>query len=313
MSELIRAEQNPVEMKRPGWKRAFVVPYVRHRLSKTKLRVPLVHFRHRNLRQADVFCGSYPRSGSTWVRFTLYEILSRKEATFDAVNWGLPDVGEQRSALCLLPREGRLIHTHEPYRREYHRALYIVRDPRDVVLSEYAYLKGLDFFRGSLDQFVSDFVRGKVNGFGAWQDHVMSWLDSPLSKSGDLLLVHYRDLRQTPELGFARILEFLGLEVDPAVIRQAVANNSLDKMRGKEDRAPRVAVRLPRPKNRVVRTGLVEGWRAQLSSSQVDLIQRYAQDALQRLGYSIAPASDDQESNWTAHPKAGLAQISGRE
>jgi len=313
MSELIRAEQNQIDLNRPGWKRAFLVPYVRYRLSKTKLRVPLVNFRHRNFRQSDVFCGSYPRSGSTWARFTLYEILTGKEATFDAVNWGLPDVGGQASALSLLPREGRLIHTHERYRREYHKAIYIVRDPRDVVISEHAYLRGLDFFRGTLDRFISDFVRGKVNGFGAWQNHVTSWLDSPLARNGDLLLVHYRDLRQKPEAGFARILEFLGVEVDPAVIRLAVANNSLDKMRGKEDRSPRVAVRLPKPKNRVVRTGLVEGWRAELSSGQVDFIEQYAADALMRLGYPFAHASCNQEPNWTVPPAAGFAQLSGRE
>lgn len=295
MTEFTCAEPNQLDL--AEGKRAFVLPYVRYRLSKTKLRVPLIRFRHRNFRPADVFFGSYPRSGSTWARFTLYEALTGKEATFDAVNWGLPGVGGQRKAVSVLPGEGRLIQTHERYRREYQKAIYLVRDPRDVVISEHAYLKGLDFFRGTLDQFIADFVRGKVNGFGAWQDHVTSWLDSPLSRNGQLLLIHYKDLRQQPEKGFAHILEFLGVEVDPGIIRRAVVNNSLEKMRSKEDRAPRVAVRLPKPKNRVVRTGLVEGWRAKLSPSQLDPIERHAADVLMRLGYSLARLSLAGEPN----------------
>jgi hypothetical protein len=42
-----------------------------------------------------------------------------------------------------MPDGSRLMHTHEPYRRDYRRVVYLVRDIRDVVLSEFAMAKNL--------------------------------------------------------------------------------------------------------------------------------------------------------------------------
>src|SRR5947207_15710997 len=82
---------------------------VRLTLSETPLRGPVVWFRHRGFRAADVFLGSYPRSGSTWVRFALYEALTGRPSDFLKVNGSLRTVGEHFHAPGILPRGGRLI------------------------------------------------------------------------------------------------------------------------------------------------------------------------------------------------------------
>ena len=89
---------------------------LRYQLSKSRLRVPLVWSRHRGLKDQDVFVASYPRSGSTWLRFLLFETLTKNDAGFDNVNRMLPDVGMHADATPLLPNQGRLIKTHEPFR-----------------------------------------------------------------------------------------------------------------------------------------------------------------------------------------------------
>src|SRR6516165_33686 len=94
----------------------------RYRLSRSSLRIPLVWYRHRGLNPGDVFVASYPRSGSTWLRFLLFETLTKNEAGFDNVNRMLPDVGMHEGATALLANKGRLIKTHEPFRSEYRRA-----------------------------------------------------------------------------------------------------------------------------------------------------------------------------------------------
>src|SRR5215472_10450025 len=99
----------------------------RYALSKTWLRAPLVSLRHRGLDARDVFFASYPRSGSTWLRFLLFETLSGQSSAFGKVNDCIPDVGDHLKAPRLLPGGGRLIKTHEPYRNSYEKALYIVR------------------------------------------------------------------------------------------------------------------------------------------------------------------------------------------
>lgn len=273
---------------------------LRYVLSKTKLRVPLEWVRHTGLRPADVFIGSYPRSGRTWSRFVLYEILTGRDSNFEAVNRTLQGVYSLDHGIPVLPNGGRLVNTHESYRKEYKRAICLVRDARDVVLSEYAYLKGLGFFEGSLDEFVAGFVgvRGRVNGYGAWHHHAASWLDSPIAGTPDFLLVKYEDLRHDSEEWFGHITDFLGVQVSRERIQQAVANNSLKQMREKERSQPQLKT------NDFVRTGLVQGWRGKLTAAQLELIEQHAGSVLVRLGYSLAAVSPEPE----VAPAAGLRQ-----
>lgn len=258
----------------------------RRNLSKTKLRIPHIWLRHRGLTEADAFFCSYPRSGTTWSRFTLYEILTGREASFNAVNAALRGIGRHSMGLHLLPGNGRLISSHEQYRSEYRKAIYLARDARDVALSEFAYTTALEFFRGDLDEFLETFLCKKISPFAPWQRHVHSWLDSPIAGTPNMLVLHFEDLRQNPFEGFKRMAEFLGVEADEERIRRAIANNSLDKMKAKENDEPQRAS----VKGRFVRSGSVQGWRSKLSPAQVALIEKHAGSALLRLGYPVSSA-----------------------
>jgi hypothetical protein len=254
---------------------------LRYELSKTKARAPFVHIRHRQFRPADVFFGSYPRSGSTWSRFVLFELLTGREATFESVNGTFRGVGRHADGPVVLAGGGRLISTHERYRPEYKKAIYLVRDGRDVLLSEYAYLKALGRFQGGLDKFVDAFLRGKINGYGPWQRHICSWLESGIANTEDMLVLRFEEARSDPEKSFNRVASFLGLQVKSEDLRRIIANNSLEKMRAKEDRMPQKAS----VRGRFVRQGSVEKWRSELSQEQLSLIQQLAGDALERLEY----------------------------
>jgi hypothetical protein len=259
---------------------------LRRKFAKTLLRAPLVWLNHRNLSPADVFVASYPKSGVTWTRFVLFEILSGLPAGFKTTNQLMTGVGKHTKGLRLLPEGGRLIGTHEQYRKNYKRAIYLVRDAREVVLSEFAFLTALDYFRGDLDQYISTFLFtcGSAYGYGPWQRHVSSWLDSPIAENGNLLVVRYEDMRQDPVPWFARMAEFLGVDVDLEKIKIAVENNSIQKMREKENTEPvRASIR-----GRFVRDGAVRGWVSHLSPAQVRLIEKHTGSALLRLGYPLS-------------------------
>lgn len=260
----------------------------RRQLSKTKLRVPHIWLRHQGIREADVFFASYPRSGTTWSRFTLFEILTGREASFHAVNSALPGVGRHAQGAQLLPGNGHVISTHEQFRKEYQKAIYLVRDARDVALSEFAYTTALEFFHGNLDQFLEIFLCKKISPFGPWPRHIASWLDSPIAGTSNLLVLRFEDLRRNPFDGFTRMAEFLGVEVDAERVRRAIANNSLDKMKEKE----RVEPQRASVKDHFVRSGSVQGWRSKLSSAQVEFIEKHAGSTLLRLGYPMSAAAE---------------------
>src|SRR5579862_9812359 len=178
---------------------------VRHILSKTPARAPLVWMRHRGFQPADVFVGSYPRSGSTWLRFMLLEILAGQASSFNNTNEMLPDVGKHEAGASVLPGNGRLIKTHERFRPEYKKAIYLVRDPRDVALSEFAYQTALGLERNDFDAYLERFLRTGVNPFSSWIDHVNSWLEAAHTGRGEILHVNFEQLKQEPEEQLRRI------------------------------------------------------------------------------------------------------------
>jgi hypothetical protein len=258
---------------------------IRHKASRTVLRAPIVWLRNRGLDGNDVCLASYPRSGSTWTRFMLARLLTGKSAGFDSINRLIPEIGIHHGAAELLPGGGRLIKTHELYSPCYKRAIYIIRDVRDVVLSQYSREKGLGLvWWGELDAYIPMFLDGSINNFGPWQDHVPNWLDSPLGRRGDLLMVQFEEMRRNPQPVLERVVDFLGFQVSSDNIAEAIADNTVERMRAREKQA--VTMRASSgEEGRFVRQGAVMGWREKMTESQLQMIEKYAGKTMARLGY----------------------------
>jgi hypothetical protein len=270
---------------------------IRAKAARSSIRVPLVWSWHLGLKPQDVFLASYPRSGSTWRRFMLFEIMCGEEPGFRKIESRLPEIQWHRGVRPILPNGGRLIKTHEKYRKQYTRAVFLVRDARDVLLSTFAGFTTVGLTelvsKGDLDSFLTSFLEGKALQMGSWQEHSRSWLESPLAKNGNLMVIRYEDLRKNPESMLGELLEFVGLKPNYQVIRKAVEDNTLQRMRAKEDRAKAAgehSILLGSHKSdgeesRFVRTGSVGGWRNKLTPAQVNLIEQYAGETLAALGY----------------------------
>jgi hypothetical protein len=270
---------------------------VRAKAARSKLRVPRVWFWHLGLKPQDVFLASYPRSGSTWLRFILFEILTGKDAGFQALEQRLPEVNAHRGVPPVLPEGGRFIKTHEKYRKDYGRAVFLVRDLRDVFLSSYAASVELGMISfvsaGDFDSFLLSFLEGRACKVGSWQEHTRSWLESPLANNGNLMVVRYEDLRQNSEQVVGQLLEFLGVTTEVRMIRKAIENNALQQMRAKEDCARRAGERSSllysrtssSEDGRFIRQGAIGGWRSKLTDIQLKVIWQYAGDTLAAAGY----------------------------
>jgi hypothetical protein len=270
---------------------------LRRKFAKTRLRNAITWWRHRGLGPADVFFAAYPKSGSTWSRFVLFEVLSGRPAGFRQTNLLMPSIiNSQSTALRLLPGGGRLIATHEDFQKEYGKAIYVTRDPRDIVLAEYAFYTVLDYYHDSLDRFIDEFLLTKncsVYGYGPWHRHVSTFLDSPIAQTDNMLVMRFEDLRSDPVSGFARMIEFLGVDVDMEKIKRAVENNTVQKMRDKEDKEPvRSSIR-----GRFVRQGAVRGWLSKLTPEQVQRIEKYCGEAMRRVGYPFLSELQAEEAS----------------
>jgi len=261
---------------------------VRARLARAGLHRPVGWLRNLGLHPNDVFIASHGRSGDTMLRFILGEILSGTPTSFDNIQQIVPEIGVHSKALALLPGNGRLIKTHELYSRKYKRAIYLIRDVRDAMLSFFARETAVGCIHPAyrnLDDYIPAFLHGKVTHFGRWQEHVEGWMNSPLAQRGDLLLVRFEDMRQDPELTIARCLDFLGRSADPSVVQDALQNNSLERMRAKENEAKKFP-KSPGEQGRQVGRGAVEGWRQRLTRRQLEIVDECAGHILARFGYA---------------------------
>jgi hypothetical protein len=246
------------------------------------------------------------------LRFMLAEAMSGVPSGFDQIQRIVPEIGVHAHAYPLLSGAGRVIKTHEPYRHQYGRAIYILRDVRDVMLSCFARETALGVLHiRTFDDYVRPFMQGKMTRFGSWQEHVDGWMNSPLAERGNLMTIRFEEMRSDLEGTVARCLEFLGKAVSPSAIRAAVRNNSLERMRTKEDQA-RTLPKSPGETGRWIGKGAIHGWRQKLTERQLEIVDDFAGDLLARLDYPVIDPWDDRRGR-SVHGQIGRYQTTNDE
>src|SRR5229473_329689 len=172
----------------------------------------------------DTMVVSYPRSGNTWTRFLVANLLHPgEEVTFANIERLIPDTSSiSNRALKRIPRP-RVIKSHEYFDHRYPKVIYIVRDPRDVALSYYDFQRKYRQVEDGypLSKYVNDFVGGHLSSadWGTWGENVGSWVATRQKHPGFLLL-RYEDMVVDTERELAKIAVFMGLEPS----RQLLAN-----------------------------------------------------------------------------------------
>ena len=173
----------------------------------------------------DVFLVSYPKSGNTWLRFLIANILKQhEEINFHTVHNCVPEVSEQEEIIDNLQRP-RVMKSHAPYIREYPKVIYLIRDGRDVYVSYYFHrLKQLP-----ADYTFREFLMRQDHYPCTWGEHVSSWLIK--RSSYDFLIVKYEDLIADCVKQLRRITNFLSLEASEYQLKLAMKKSSFDNMR----------------------------------------------------------------------------------
>src|ERR1700733_13391253 len=150
------------------------------------------------VRADDTFVVSYPRSGNTWTRFLIANLVHpQREVTFANIEQLIPDTSSQSNRALKRTSSPRIIKTHQYFDHRYPRVIYIVRDPRDVVLSYYDFQRKYRQIQDGypIEQYVEDFVSGRINSrdWGTWGENVASWI-ATRSNNDKFLLLRYEDM-----------------------------------------------------------------------------------------------------------------------
>jgi hypothetical protein len=240
----------------------------------------------------DVFVVSYPKSGNTWMRFLLGNLVYTDEAvTFANVELRVPSVyGMPNRKLRRLPRP-RYMKTHESFHPDYQKVIYIARDPRDVAVSRYHYLVKIKLLStgSSVDGYVRDFIEDKLNPrFGRWADHVMGWLAMSPSRR-DFLFIRYEDLLGDTVRELAKVATLLGIPPHEERLKRAVELSTARRMRALEKKesekwSTTKGTRASVPFVRAARSGQ---WSEVLSPESVFAIEAAWGPVMQGLGYKL--------------------------
>jgi len=259
----------------------------RVQLATTGARRLVLWWRHRHLEAGDLVLSAYPQSGSTWLRFMLYELLTGEEPSFERVNQAIPNVGRARSAPRPLPGGGRLLATHDGAYTEFPGGIYMVRDPRELVISSWHKRKLLGLRPGSFEDHLAAFLDGTCYPYGPWGRHVESWLDPGRRRASAPVLVRYEDLHSAPGRVLVEVCGALGIQGEEDELTSAIARSQFQKMRKKEDAEDPEPVLSPAAEGRFVRAGEVESWRRTLEEEQVSRIQAAFGAAMELAGYEL--------------------------
>lgn len=206
----------------------------------------------RNLREADVVVVSPGKSGRTWLRVMLSGFYRHAYGLAGESLLGFDNLHRKD------PRIPKIFFTHDNYLADYtgqfdsKRAFYdkrvvlMVRQPQDVVVSEYfnwkhrmkpgkMYLN--DFPEKGEAVSIFDFAM-RPCGLKRVLDLLDSWARE-LPQVKELIIVRYEDMREDPAGVFRRIVHFLGAPDDEDAIRAGVAFASLENMRSMEQKGGR--------------------------------------------------------------------------
>src|SRR6478609_3418023 len=112
----------------------------------------------------EVMLISYPRSGNTWLRFVLGNLIAVDATDFVNIEDRVPSIYASSTRHIRRVPAPCVIKSHERYTPTYRRAVYLGRDPRDVAASYLRFLQRVGAQARSVT--LSEFARSFLSGDG---------------------------------------------------------------------------------------------------------------------------------------------------
>ena len=243
-----------------------------------------------NVFDDDVYLVSYPKSGNTWLRFLIANLIAKnpKEVSLSGLEKIVPDIYRNTNEeLSLIPRP-RILKSHESFVPRYKKVIYIIRDPRDVAVSYYHHLiKSKKINEGyPIKKWVEEFVDGHYTPeFGTWKQNVGSWIGARKGDQ-DFLLISYEQLSGNTLDTLEKISYFLNLNVNVERIKEAILLSSAERMRKIEEQENwQPSTGDMRSDKRFIRAAKSGGWKQELLPECANFIFRSWEVLIQEMGY----------------------------
>lgn len=269
-----------------------------------------------------VWLASYPKSGNTWTRAFLANYLLNRQTpmpineihrlgmgdssanAYAMVARGPFDPADPKQSIALRDRvlkgivankaDVNFVKTHNIRRSAMgvelipakftRAAVYILRNPLAIVPSfarHYSLTMEETVMALNREDHVVYGSQGGVTQFlGTWSEHVLSWTRA---RDFPLLVLRYEDLKRDPEAGFSKLLELIGVNVDPARLARAIRFSSFKELSKQEEKSG--FIEGSESPAKFFHSGKVDQWREVLSDDLVEKIRRDHRRVLIEFGY----------------------------
>jgi estrone sulfotransferase len=231
---------------------------------------------------SDVFIASFPRSGNTWVRFLIANLLHPGELiSLRNIDSFVPDI-HREARLADRLRPPRFLKSHLAAFECFPRFVYVYRDGRDVAVSYYFYATQREWFRGAFSAFLRDssLLAPPLN----WVAHVEGALSEARQRPERVLLLSYEEMLAEPLGQLRRLAHFFQLPDDEELLASAVAKCSFARLRAVEkSHGPE----MPGARHEFFRRGEPHQWETVFSQEDLAFFTARAGDLLARLGYPV--------------------------
>jgi hypothetical protein len=249
---------------------------------------PFTRYLPSNPLHDDLYIVSFPKSGTTWLNFIMANVHLKMSDRKQVVNFFnihdfIPDIMQNRYLRNnILPFPGhRVIKSHAEMNPFYTKIIYLVRDPRDVMVSYYWFLKHLGGWNADLHRL----IHSGAYGVEAWCQHVQGWIEKTPATS-HLFSIRYEDLKSDPFKVLIRIYSLLGHEIPEEVLNQAIGLSSFENMKKLESEYKNSGD-FRFPGFQLVRKGKSGDYRTEISEEDLQFISEKASRWLSLFNYSL--------------------------
>jgi hypothetical protein len=254
-----------------------------------------------------IWIASYPKSGNTWVRFLLANLLCGPQSNSKEMEKIVCDIHKPLNTPNDIYKFGETVFfkTHWTFQKiaslnvETKGAVYIYRNPLDVISSHVNYFK-LNHNDSMKNAFIEQFLNscGAPQwlgfGMGTWIENIEGWVF--YHKNFPCLILKYEELKFNTFDVVKKLCHFLSINKNDLEITRSIEQSSFENLRSMEERELAAKVTgffhfvhqdNKEPFYRFMNKGKVGTYKDILSKEQIGRCVEKFGPTMQKLGYNI--------------------------